>query len=266
MSALRWLSALLVALAVVAGVALWLQRQASAQLREEIALLREENASLGRLRGENAQLVAAQVSAAEVERLRADHAAARQLRAEIDQMKTRVDGRERALQLPAEAKAAPVEAAAPAARQWLPAGKLKNAGRATPLAAFETVLWAGTRGDFTVLAPALALDREAANRAREIFEGLSEAARLKYGSPQVMVAALMAKDMPVGDARDVGVKSSASNPVWMEVEAEMKTTNGQTTTVRFEFMRSDGGQWLLKVPVEAVEHLVADRRSGPNGK
>ena len=95
MNPLRWLSALLLALAVVAGGALWLQRQSGAQLRGEIALLRDEQRDLTRLRKENQRLAAALPTTAELARLRADHAAVVQLRTEIENLKaaTEVAGR-----------------------------------------------------------------------------------------------------------------------------------------------------------------------------
>ena len=97
MNALRWLAALLLALAVVAGVALWLQRQAASQLRDEIALLREQNRELARLRAESQRLAAALPPAGELERLRADHAAVARLRGEIAGLRARVEQRENAL-------------------------------------------------------------------------------------------------------------------------------------------------------------------------
>ena len=97
MSNLRWLSALLLTLAVVAGGMLWLQRQSAAQLRGEIALLRDENRKLADLRAENARLVAAQPTAAQLEAMRADHAAVRQLRSEIEKLKAETDQQARAL-------------------------------------------------------------------------------------------------------------------------------------------------------------------------
>ena len=87
MNALRWLSVVLLALALVAGASLWLQRQTAAQLRSEIALLREENRELARLRTENQRLIAAQTPETELARLRADHAAVLRLRAELDALK-----------------------------------------------------------------------------------------------------------------------------------------------------------------------------------
>jgi uncharacterized protein HemX len=89
MSPLRWLFALLLALALVAGTALWLQRQAAAQLRAEIAQLREDSRELAKLRAENQRFAAAQPPAAELARLRADHAAVLQLRSELNALKKR---------------------------------------------------------------------------------------------------------------------------------------------------------------------------------
>lgn len=97
MSALRWLSGLFLALALVAGAALWLQRQAAADLREEIGLLREEQRELTRLRAENRRLAAAQPSPAELSNLQADRAAVLRLRAEIEKSRDSLLARERAL-------------------------------------------------------------------------------------------------------------------------------------------------------------------------
>lgn len=84
-------------LAVVAGGAFWAQRQASAVLRGEIGLLREEQAELARLRAENRRLIAQRVSAAEWEGLRGDHMAVMRLRGEIEKSRESVRERERVL-------------------------------------------------------------------------------------------------------------------------------------------------------------------------
>ncbi len=97
MSALRRLFAVLLALALVAGAELLLQRQSAAQLRDEIALLREENCQVAQLCAENATLVSAQAPAAEMARLRADRAAVLQWRVEIEELKAGVAERERAV-------------------------------------------------------------------------------------------------------------------------------------------------------------------------
>lgn len=79
----------MLALTVVAGAGYVLQRQAAAALRAEIALLRDEQRALARVRAENEKLKAAQIPAAELERLRADRLAVLRLRTEIEAMQAR---------------------------------------------------------------------------------------------------------------------------------------------------------------------------------
>ena len=76
------------ALGVGAGQAWW----RTAELRAEVRALREQGARIDEVRAENARLRAGQVSAEELDRLRADHAALPRLRAEIEALRKRIDG------------------------------------------------------------------------------------------------------------------------------------------------------------------------------
>ena len=84
---IRWF---LIAL-LAAGAVVFLQREAAASLRSELALLRDENRELARLKAEHERLRAAQLPPAELDRLRADRAALLQLRSEIEAMRRRAD-------------------------------------------------------------------------------------------------------------------------------------------------------------------------------
>lgn len=90
----RWISLLLVVVALAAGGSLWLQRTAAEALRSEVALLKEQKGELGKLQSENVRLKAGQIPAEERVRLQADHAAVLRLRTEIEQAKKRVETRE----------------------------------------------------------------------------------------------------------------------------------------------------------------------------
>ncbi|MBL9189342.1 MAG: hypothetical protein JNK23_17800 [Opitutaceae bacterium] len=107
MSALRWLSGSLLALALVAGAALWLQRQAATDLRDEIVLLREDSRELARLRAENQRLEETLPPPAKLEELRADRAAVLRLRSEIEKTRDNLEKREQALAAPAAPPPAP---------------------------------------------------------------------------------------------------------------------------------------------------------------
>ena len=106
MRSLRWISLGLAIVGVVAFVRYLIERQESAALRSEIAILQHEQGRVARLRAENERLVAGTISDAELQRLRADRAALNRLRNEIDLLQTNAEQRAKALQEPAMAKAA----------------------------------------------------------------------------------------------------------------------------------------------------------------
>jgi hypothetical protein len=83
-------------LALVVGAGLALQHQAAIELRDEVALLREQHRTVARLRSERARLDAAQLSPADLAGLRADHAAVARLREEVEALRQRVTEAERA--------------------------------------------------------------------------------------------------------------------------------------------------------------------------
>ena len=80
------------ALAVAGGAGLASQWQQTMALRSELELARLEVGELERLRAENKRLRDQQVSAAELEALRADHAALPRLRTEIEALKRTTPG------------------------------------------------------------------------------------------------------------------------------------------------------------------------------
>ena len=84
-------------LAVLVGAGLGLQRGVNQELREEVALLREQNRVVGQLRADQQRLRAAQISAEKLASLRADHAAVERLRGEVENLRTRVREMEQAV-------------------------------------------------------------------------------------------------------------------------------------------------------------------------
>lgn len=89
MNARRGLSLLLLLLALASGVGYALQRAEATALQREIAWLEDEQRAAERLRAENERLRAAQPPDAQLQRLRADHAAIARLRAEIETLQRR---------------------------------------------------------------------------------------------------------------------------------------------------------------------------------
>jgi hypothetical protein len=252
MNPLRWLSALLLALAFAAGAALWLQRQAAAQLRDEITLLRDQNRELARLRAENLRLAAALPPTAELEQLRADHAAVVRLRAELEKTKDHLQARERALTSP----------------PLIPASEWKNAGRATPVAAVETFLWAAARHDTDAVAAMLGFGGNLRQSVDAFFSALPEALRTQYGTVDRLLAEFMTKDLPLAAMRlPAGPQSSSDWGCVFNVYLEDKNGFAKDNTI--VLLRADDG-WRLavlpqtaqKIANEIGRQLAAERKGG----
>jgi hypothetical protein len=96
----QWLSLVVLALGIATLARYLLQRQESAALRAEIALLEHENRQVAELRAEHERLLAAKISDAELERLRNDRAALNRLRAEIAKLEEDAERKSRALKEP----------------------------------------------------------------------------------------------------------------------------------------------------------------------
>ena len=237
MSSLRWLSALLLALALAAGAAIWLQRQAAAQLRDEIVFLREQNRELARLRAENQRLAAALPPAAELEALRADHAAVVRLRGEIEKTKVNVQARERALIPP----------------PLIPASEWKNAGRATPAAAVETFLWAAARHDTDAVAAMLGFDAQLRPAVDQFFAAIPEAMRTQYGTVERLVAQSLTKNLPLAAMSIAEEKQTDADNVALVVR--LQNDAGGTKEIPVSMHRGDDG-WRLAVPARAVQTVA----------
>jgi len=89
-----WQPLVLIGLVLIIGAMLALQHRANGELRCAVELFREQNREIGGLRAERLRLVKAQIPAAELEQLRADHAAVARLRGEIEALKAKVTAAE----------------------------------------------------------------------------------------------------------------------------------------------------------------------------
>ena len=239
MNSLRWWSVLLLALALGAGAGWLVQWQMAAQLREEIVLLRDDQRDLARLRADHRRLVAAQVSEAELARLRADRAAVVRLRGEIENLQARAEQKERAL--------------ARAALPLIAASEWKNAGRATPAATVETLLWAESRRDIDALAAMVAFDASLRPMVDRFFAVLPESRRAAAGSVEHLVAEFIAKDTPPSAMRIAEEKTVETDGATLVVQ--LKNQVGVVFEVPMTLQRRDDG-WRLAVPPEAVQKIA----------
>jgi hypothetical protein len=245
-----------VAVLGVGTAAVYLQRQDNAQLRSEIALLRAEvNASTAAAarRAEQSAAAAGPVQATiapdraytpgeEVTTLREEIAALRNSTQDITR-----------LAKAAQAKAA-LDAHSAVATDLIPVGALKNAGKATPEAAAETLLWAAAGGDVDLLADSIVFTPTARAKADAWFAGLSANTRQQYGTPEKVIALMVAKDAAgFGGMQVLGQRELAPDAVGLRLR--FASSEGKTKDDNFLMHRSADG-WRLVLPDAALDRFA----------
>ena len=253
----KWTLGLLAAGLAILGMALLLQRQAATRLRDEIDDLRRQSRLLASLRAERALLMGQRATAEELQQLRDDHAALIRLRQEIELLKRRQEN------------VAPPEAPTPSqppirslASDWT------NAGRATPPAAFESILWAATHGDTDALTSMLDF-QQSRSQLEALFAGLSAESRARYGSAEKAFATLLAAQissvvgamsvMPPG-------KTNRADAEAIRLTARLESPDGSQQRIRsYIFLHTADGWRMLVQPgmVESFATLPTDSTAAP---
>ena len=234
-------------LVVVVG-GFWLQHQSTLQLRRHVALLRTEVSRLEQQQAERRSWpVAVELTAPaggadvgeDVERLRAEIRALRVQTTELSRL------------MPAGSKPPVARTSTALASPMVPASGWKDAGRSTPEATVETVLFAAMGGDLDTLAQALVFNDAIKAQAATWFEGLSETTRRDYGTPEKVIALMMAKDAgSLAGMQILGQREDGADNVVVRVR--IGDDQGKTKDDKFEMRRSSDG-WRLLVPDKAVE-------------
>lgn len=270
----RWAGVALGA-AIVAALLLW-QRDGVLDLRSKLALARLDASEAARGRAEIARLAAQQTSAAELERLRSDRDALPKLRAEIEKLRAisnnagvrpfqaaKLDDR------PAGNGSAFASGRNAKAEEWT------NAGHATPVAAFETMLWAAAGGDIDALAQTLVFDSRWRAQVDVFWAQVSEATRTQYATPERLFAALTAKDVPIGSALvfhqaalKPGEWGTPSDADYAGMAVRVTDSEKNSKNITFVLRRQDEG-WRIVFPGAAIAKYRDTLRgvsAGPTAK
>lgn len=163
-----------------------------------------------------------------------------QMREDIEQLKTRTQ---------AVARLAVRNAEGAVLLNLRPSSAWKNSGRGTPANAIETLLLAAEGGDVDTLAASILLDAEAREKAQAILDRLPEAVRATYGTPEKLIALLMARDSDIR-AMQVLSENQANNDAL--VMMRVQKGDGKTKDEGYSFRR-DGDGWRLVIPGKAVD-------------
>lgn len=232
---------------VAIGAWLFARHDRLEELRREAARLRPAAGTLSALQEANARLAATRVPAKELESLRADHAAIARLRNQIEAVKRSLDAPPRPAAA-ASGLAAPTLLDGPLSpQQW------RNAGRETPAATVETMLWAAAGGDIAAMADTLELSPEARRKAEALRTLLSAESPAGISNPDQLVALMAAMDMPTGSAQ---VVAEVPQPEGTLLVASVADIYGHHRAVALS-LRTDGNGWRIVVPPSAVDRFAA---------
>jgi hypothetical protein len=211
-------------------IAIGCQGRASRRLGAELRILRRQQMDLASLRAENEKLALRPATADEPDRLQNDRAEILRLRAKL-----------------AEAKRTPTPTPAPvsiAASEW------RLAGRVTPKATFEGVLWAATHQEIDGLAGLLGFDAKTRTQMDGFFAKLPKETRAQYGSPEKIVATMLAANMPA-DLSAASELGSAGTPDEATLLMRIQRNDGTQKTTYFKFQRGADG-WQMVVPLNIL--------------
>lgn len=234
---------------VVAAILGW-QRHATGQLRDSLAWEQSQARERARLMAEHQRLVANQATETEIAAVLAERALVAQLRAQLTTMQRRAQ--EATATRPAPADGPPVTPPA-LTGHVLNYQRWRNAGQATPEAAFESILWASSVGDIDALVKLLAFEPEARLQAETLFAKLPDAVRQEFVSPERLIAFLTAKDVPLGSAT---ILNQYPTPTETKVTAQIFDAEGKQKVALFS-MQPAGANWQLVVPGNAIKRYTA---------
>jgi hypothetical protein len=217
----------------------------------ELALATRQRERLRRIQDENRRLRNQQLSAEERDRLQGVHNEAEALRARINTLKASLlSGAENGPSVPS------VNA------DWV------YAGRATPRASFESVLWAASRGDVDPLAGLLDFDSEARGAAEAMFANLPPNSRSDYPNAQKVVATLLAASFPK-DASAMTPGDVRVNGPEAVLSFRVDHADGTSRTNLYHF-RQEADGWHLLVPASVMadyeKMLAGDSRASPSAR
>ena len=223
---------IIIAISVAAGLWWGFERSATAQLRMQREIERQQAGELARLRQEHARLLRLQPSEAELDRLHRE-----------------IIARERPVP-PARPAPAMIRALQPGV--WARATEWKNCGRTTPESALETMLWAAARGDLDALKETLDFDNASRATGAAILAGLPESSRRQYATPEDLLAVTLASNIPLESAQFVA--RQRINDDEFTAYVRLKDPAGVTRQVHLTLRRSPEG-WKLHVPAAAVNEI-----------
>lgn len=225
------------------------ERERTGRLQLEVARLEKIRADCSRLSRENGRWREALAGAGDINALRHEYSDIGRLRSAIDSLDLEQQTLKRALGLR-------VDAVWPAGAEVRPAGEWRFRGQASPGEALESVLWSARSGDVDHLTSLITLEPHALQRAEEIFSNLPDAAKAQYGSPETIVATLVASQMPTDYLAMAAVHQTEPSPDSALLTVRLEDGTGAQRDLTLKFQQNKDS-WSLDVPEPVVSSFAA---------
>ena len=247
-------------LAVSVTTPLVLQYQANARLREQVASLRAERPA-----PPPAQPAMAVTDADELERLRGEHNELLRLRSQVAQLHQQPASQPKAAskeairnptdqRLTEEMENANRLLAKSPEIPMVHSNEFRNAGYATPVDSFHTLIWATANKDTSAMLSAVGLEPEARTRANELFAQMPEAIRQKYGTVDaLLVDWAMNLTEPTEGYRVLSQHEEGADAASLTVQFQYPNSRVRESEV--SFYREQDGVWRRAIPAGVVEKL-----------
>lgn len=209
----------------------------------------EQRQDLARLHLENERLAAARPSAELREGRRSQFAEMQRLRTDLA---AHLESRKRKAESPIPSQYVPrgLPADLPAGERA--ADQLRQAGTASPSAVAETLCWALNAGDRRSLGELVALSGDAAKKADELYAGLPPAQRAEFGTPERMIAAMLAAGTPIAKLEIFEEIGRADSPDWAMARVRVTYADGgKKESAVITLKTPEGWRWLVPPSVIA---------------
>lgn len=146
----------------------------------------------------------------------------------------------------------------------VPASAWKNAGKNSPAAAVETLLFAAVAGDVDLFTNGLTLDEAAKTKAHGIFAQLTLAEQAKYGTPEKLTGLMLAHEL--GMVAAMQFVSAEEKGSVTAVTVRILLNKGSYTEKEYPFRQTSDG-WHLVVPAKKVdEHKLVPQPVASGGR
>jgi len=233
--------------AVTAGRIAFLEVDKS-QLRRQISQLNEKATSVSRLRVESArhQALLDRFKTSRDEGAKAIHADLIAARVELAALEAKA-GRS-----PADALATPsIEANRDPTKAMTRPEFLTDAGRATPEAAFQTLVWAAMKGREPEMAACVSLDGAARAKAESFLATLSPEAHAKYGTPEQLVGLVFSNGVLESSAVQFVASTLAADGDHVTLAVRVRANSRESET-KIPMVRSADG-WAMAVGEKQID-------------